>query len=391
MADLNTLIAMGGTQVKSPIQRYEEARMQMAQEQQNQLAMEAQRQQIAASQQAMGINQEEHQAKKLENYGKSVVPFIEWVNKQPDKQMAYQQVLPQMRSVAGQLGIPVESMSNQWNQQMGDSLISRFGEKKKSQYFQAVDPSDPKAEPKPAQEINGLVYDTAGKPQPTWVEAPKRQQTAGSEGFGKQEDKLAAEQLNYEQNTYNLVAGLDSLTDFVKSPNYVGGTTGDIISTGNSMVQQFRQFTGLGDTGGNIPDTEIEGEKGKTTYSKFRKSANEGDQRAALTIELAYNIAKSFDRGGRVTDADFKFAKRLIDGSADRRSTLASIDDFRKRSILKYNISDELFSKKSGRPSSKFSEDKYRELTGRASEQKETPMSDIDIKKQELYKKFGVM
>ena len=63
-AELNRLIAMGGTQDKSPVQRYMETRAQVGQERQNKLAMEATRQNMGMQRQQMELKRQAQQAEK---------------------------------------------------------------------------------------------------------------------------------------------------------------------------------------------------------------------------------------------------------------------------------------------------------------------------------------
>lgn len=360
---LNQLIAQGGTNIQSPVRRYLDTRKQMEMEKRNQLAMAAQQQQMQAQNQTMQMERQKQKALMGQAYAKAVTPIIESVNKETNKQDAWSRAYPEVERIAYQHGIPLNDQAKVWDQNKAESFMGQYGKKPEGTFINALTPS---RQVVPARVVGGLMYDPKGQRQPTWIKAPSQQETVEREGWGTdtQIGGLEVEHLRAEEDTYKLVNNLDSLKDFVTSDNYIGGTTGDIISTGNSIVQQFKNLSGLGDTKGAIPLRDI-GSDGEEEYSSLREAAILGDRKSSLVIELAYNIAKSFDRGGRVTDADFKFAQRLIDGSADIKGTIRTIDDFRERSIKNYNASDTLFSDKWKRDRRQFNPEKYRTMYDR--------------------------
>ena len=124
---LNQLIAQGGRNIKSPVQRYMETRAQMNQEQQNRLSQEATRQNMLAQRQQMTMGQQRQRVEMGEAYAKAVMPIVESVNREKDKQAAWSQVYPEIERVASQYNVPLTDQSKTWSQNNADSLINRFG------------------------------------------------------------------------------------------------------------------------------------------------------------------------------------------------------------------------------------------------------------------------
>lgn len=125
---LNALIARGGTQVASPIARYQQTRKDVATERRNALAERQAELGMRSTRQQMGQSAQNQKIKQAEAFGKSVTPIIESVNRAPDKQAAWMTARPQVEQMAATMGIDVPPGSmDAWNQQQADSLISRFG------------------------------------------------------------------------------------------------------------------------------------------------------------------------------------------------------------------------------------------------------------------------
>lgn len=370
-SDLNRLIALGGIQVKSPVQRFMETRAQMQQEERNRLADMMTREQINISRANMGLAREkflaEQKADKMARYekaSKAVAPMYDKINQLPtleEKQAAFSRAAPLIQAVYDRLGVgdAVEGQFDQWNQQGVDVFLSQYGEKKDVAYKSMLD-----KEGRPVQGFieGGRVFDRYGNPQPTWMPAP-RETAEGSSRLPQRKSSEYEAMRHREEDIYKLTHNLNLLKDFVRSEDFIGGTTGELVVAANSLVQQFKQFTGLGDIDvTKLSDEQVENTMGE--YSALRKAAINGNRRASLAIELAFNIAKSFDRGGKVTDADFKFARLLVDASADREATITLINDYMKRSQKNYSAAVKLFNDGSDRKFDPYSDDKYRELYG---------------------------
>lgn len=381
------LISQGGTGIPSPAQRFIQTKRQVAGEDRNRLSELATRQSLDIQQKQETRAEGSFQAKQQQDFAKAVTPLVEQINQQPDKQRAYEAALPQMDQIARQFGVDTRTFSAEFDQDKADSLIAQFGKKDKGQFKQMV---DTKGKPVQGRIVNGRVFDRDNKPRPDLSVAPTKQETGKPGAFTKSgKNKLEIEAFNAEEGVYKITNNLNDLKKLVNSPDFIGGTTGDIIGSGNSMVQQFRQFTGLGEfENGGIPEKDVENKEGE--FSTLRKAAISGGRRESLIIELAYNIAKSFDKGGRVTDADFKFARNVIEGSADRAGTIAKIDDFMKRKQADYTASDALLSEKiPGRQASPFTDERYRELYNIPAQQ-DSPTTDVDKLKSDLFTEFGI-
>lgn len=387
--ELNRLIAMGGTQNKSPVQRYMETRAQVGQERQNKLAMESTRQNMAMQQQQNQRAQQQQQIVMDKAYSKDVYDLMKGVDAAQDinKDDEFKKRIPELNRLQQRYHKPVSDTETPWSQQGFDVLESEFGDLTGT-------PANVIYKGKLINAIKGptgnYLDEKTRKPLYGAVKAPGRQETAQVSGFSPSDvSKKEFQQLDREEDIYKLTNNLDTLKSFIQSPDYLGGTTGDIVSAGNSFVQQMRQLTGLEDTGGQIPTADIS-VGARPEYSRLRRAAINNDRKSALVIELAYNIAKSFDRGGRVTDADFKFASRLISGSADVKSTLLTIDDFMDRSIKNYNASDTLFSERNKRKAHLFSQEKYQKMYNRKPKMQ---ISDKDQEKnfrKSLYEDYGI-
>lgn len=388
-AELNRLIAMGGTQNRSPVQRYMETRAQVGQERQNKLAMESTRQNMAMQQQKNQRAQQQQQIVMDEAFSKDAYDLMKGVDttQGPNKDNEFKKIIPELNKLQQRYNKPITGAETLWNQQGFDTLESKFGDL-------TGEPANVIYKGELINAIKGptgnYLNEKTREPLYGAIKAPGRQETAQVSGFTPSDiSKKESAQLDREEDIYKLTNNLDTLKSFIQSPDYMGGTTGDIISAGNSFVQQMRQLTGLEDTGGQIPTTDVS-VGARPEYSRLRKAAINNDRRAALVIELAYNIAKSFDRGGRVTDADFKFASRLISGSADVKSTLLTIDDFMDRSIKNYNASDTLFSERNKREPHLFSQKKYQKMYDR---KPKIQISDKDQEKnfrKSLYEDYGI-
>lgn len=153
---LNQLIAQGGTQIKSPIQRYMETRKQMENEKRNQLAMQAQQEQAILSSrnaqrnydlkadnftqnkliqdETLALKKKSQGAEMAERYAKAVTPMIEIANRgetAEKKQETWTSMLPEVRKIAEQFNIQLDGNEGEWNQQKVDSVLLHSGTKNK--------------------------------------------------------------------------------------------------------------------------------------------------------------------------------------------------------------------------------------------------------------------
>jgi len=337
---LNQLIAQGGRQIKSPVQRYMETRGQMQREQGNQLAMAAQTQNMAAQRQSMDMQRQKQKQAQMQGYGKAVVPLIEWANKQDDKQTAYLQVLPEMKKIGDQFGADTSTMSQMWDQAKADSLMSQFGKVKKAPTTRTILEG--------VEKVN-QEWDTKTE---TWKEVG-RGITSQITGDPSQFDltksgksKIQIERADAEVRLEKKLRGYDFIEDLVNNPDFVGGPTGKAISLVNSASAQFRQATGDEPVinNGRINLKRIDPDS--SLFRRLRKSAVISDQLDAATVELAYILAKDNDKGGRVTDKDYEAAERMMGSSSDRASRLSILDNRRKEDVQFYNDQERIYGKR---------------------------------------------
>ena len=203
------------------------------------------------------------------------------------------------------------------------------------------------------------------RPQtPRWKTTASLAETKDAIGLSKAgKNKIEVERMTNEKNLYGLVDGLDSIKDFVSSPEFIGGTSGDVVSIGNSLTNQFKQLTGVDKKWESISNEDLD--SGNNNLTRLRKAAINGDRMSALQIELAYTLSKMVDPSSKVTDKDFDFAKRMLGTGADRTSIIATLKDMRKRHINKYNVSESLLQKNKGVKPRLYDEDFYKKSYGR--------------------------
>lgn len=137
MSDINRLIALGGTGIPSPLQRYKEEKQLMAQEERNRLAMAAQQQQMQYTGQKMD---REAQTFDRENYINTVAPVLKTIKSQPieERQSLWQEAIPMFQ----RMGLDASKMSPQWNESQADSLIAiKYPNVEPETAFAKVDPA----------------------------------------------------------------------------------------------------------------------------------------------------------------------------------------------------------------------------------------------------------
>jgi hypothetical protein len=134
-----------------------------------------------------------------------------------------------------------------------------------------------------------------------------------------------------------MVAMIGEMRDLVSQPQFAGGTVGDIISGGNSLMNQIGNVVGLDralDPNGVVSNDFID--PNSSGAKRLREAAINGDRLSALQLQAAYVMSKSLDPGGRISDADVKAAKQMFGVGGDPKSRLAVLDDLEKR--VKKNV-----------------------------------------------------
>jgi hypothetical protein len=128
-AELNRLIAMGGTQNKSPVQRYMETRAQVGQERQNKLAMESTRQNMDIRRQQMAMQQQKFQGEQDLAYAEEAWNLFKPVDKlksPAEKESAYKKRIPELNELRQKYGKPPDDGTTDWNQEGFNTLNAKF-------------------------------------------------------------------------------------------------------------------------------------------------------------------------------------------------------------------------------------------------------------------------
>jgi len=190
---------------------------------------------------------------------------------------------------------------------------------------------------------NGIYYkEGTNEPVPNnWVDISDLANVEGAGGLltGSQKGAEAAEVANARIATLNMRSGLSQLQDFVRSNNYVGGFTGDMINLLNSAFQQVAQVTGMeelfvnGQVNINFLDDDLKAEN----LSFLRKAAISGNVRESTKARLAYALAKQLDPNGRISNADIDNAERILSGTADRQATIISLENLKQTATKEFN------------------------------------------------------
>jgi len=182
---------------------------------------------------------------------------------------------------------------------------------------------------------------------------------------GSKADTLEAKNIEGEQATRNGVLGYQSVMQFVMSDNFMGGNLGDAVSNVNSFVAQTRQIFGLDsvlDSSG-VPDESAFDPESKL-MNRFRRGAINQDRFSSAIIELAYVKAKTLDPGGRISDADLRYAQRMINAGADKASLINLLRDNQRRALSKYNSDVGVLNRRLRKGKSQFPTLKLEDIIG---------------------------
>lgn len=341
--DLNRLIAMGGTQIESPVKRYMATRAQMGQENRNRLAMESTRQGMQSQQQQMAMQQQKNQAEMMQKWGQKMAPIMRDVSSKPENQrQAYWDTLvPDITNMAKQSGVPInEADIRSWDQQKANTLMDL----------------NPVKAPERASRLEGpqTVYEDWDSRLGRFKEVGRgiRSQATGEYSTFKfpkgSEAKLKSSQAEDYSRVRNQLRQYDTIEKLVSDPNFIGGPSGQAVSLINSAVQQYKQVTG-------VPAVVVDGkvnlkriDKNSTLYQRVRKSAGVIDRERATRIQLAYLLAKGNDQGGRVTDKDYELADNMMSGTADVKTRLELLDYRRTEAVDSYNALEEAYAERFG-------------------------------------------
>ena len=143
---IEQLIAQGGTQIKSPAQRYLETKDQMVREETNRLAQMATRQQMGFREQQAGYQQSQEQRAQQKflqdswtNFGKGVAPIYDEINMlgtPEEKAEAFEQQKPAIAQAVSRLPQEMQApilaeLDKGWNQEGTDAFLKQFPQERK--------------------------------------------------------------------------------------------------------------------------------------------------------------------------------------------------------------------------------------------------------------------
>ena len=365
---ITDLIAQGGTNVPSPVDRYIQGRDFVGQLRARQQESQLRQQQIGLQQQKAQIQQQQEMRARGEEYAKTIAPILKQISDLPEdqRQPAYQQVLPQFKQEAQKFGLPVENISPAWDEQKAKMVVDRYFEPEKGKFVNAE--LNGKIVPAVETEEGELVDPQTREPLVGAIKAPNRQAQDTAEGFGLKDStksKIKQQRIEAEQDLYRHVSGLDYIGNLISSDEFVGGTMGDVISLANSAAAQVRQVTGADSIikNGKVDTSQIDPDSEE--LSRLRKAAINQDSYEAALIELAYIKAKQVDPAAKITDKDFAFARKMLGAGADKASLLNVIKNERERAIQNFNKDEAILGRREQYQPVQWNEDIYRQTYGK--------------------------
>jgi len=173
-------------------------------------------------------------------------------------------------------------------------------------------------------------------------------------GKGKRLEVLKEGRIEEEAATINTMKGYKGLIDFVSKDEFKGGVVGGTYSGISSIYQQGKQLFGYGSIlkgDGSIDYDQVEMDTG--VMADIRRIASSDARYAGALMEMAYMKAKSLDKGGRVTDADFKFAKKMLD-AGDKGIIIQLLKDNIYRLEDQFNTSSDIYNREYGKGKTLF-------------------------------------
>jgi len=191
---------------------------------------------------------------------------------------------------------------------------------------------------------DGGVYEYTGsgiKPAGRNARLVSTQITGGAEDVIPTSTQLGKVQVGMDESEVttrtNLLAMMD-LVEYVSGDDYIGGITGDAVSRMNSFVAQARQSMNIDSVltpDGKLDETKVQ--LNKENMDRFRRAAINDDRVDSAIMELAYIKAKSLDPGGRISDADVRFAEKMFRAGADKASMITLLRDNMRRITRAHN------------------------------------------------------
>ena len=371
---LNRLIAMGGTQNVSPVQRYQQSMRDIEVSKANRLSMLNTQQQMElnrnvdtrASQQ-MELNQQKLVAAEGKAKQKAGIDYMASIeNPMRDLQRQdpsvraqhYKEVtLPVMQQQAQLQGVEYELPQDYDETSLNQSMAMYDAQewKNKAPVYKEEHAGVNERGQNLITQIKYEGGNEVGRSQPYVKNEAQRTMQVESSDYetksNRDKSKRASEES--EIGIHKSVNTLNKLSTLFDDPAFVGGITGNAIQGINSAVQQATQAMGLlslESSDYKLPDEDFDSKDGSENYNALRESAMAGSRSDAMIIELTYQLAK--EGGQKVTDKDFAFTKKMLTAGADTRINKQLISDMKGRLVENYNAQGLI--KQQRRPNSTF-------------------------------------
>ncbi len=344
---VNSIIAAGGRNYASPMDKYTQTRRDMNQERKNAM-MESQVQQNMGiqRQEQQRVGEQDNRAKTVELL-KSQIPLMRESlqgNNPQEQQAIWDKGKPGRMQQAAMLGLDYMPEFDQFNPQMSEQIVRSHTPAAKGKPVNVMYKG--KLQNAIADPSGNYVDEVTRKPLYGATKAPTRKEEGAPGSFGGGYRKDTAKDRDFkiaieaEEGLRNLGANVNRIKATIDdSPDYIGGTTGTIVKLINSGQMQFDQLIGARDplvkANGNIDTNQLKN-LSKSNAGWIRKAALQGDRVDSAILELAFTHAKILNNSGKISDADIKYAKDIIEGGADKAAKMDSLNNLLERGFSNY-------------------------------------------------------
>lgn len=321
---INALIARGGRQDPSVLQKYMGMRQMVGQEQRNQLAARQAELGMQATQQQMNIAERKQIAAEQEQQMKMAAAYMRNVK----DEASYKQAATALKQEQG-----IESPP--YDQRRVDMLqMAVYGEQEK--FTEIFDDKG-----RPVAQRSSLTDELSPHPQ-----APTKEVSyTSSEWEGKPStiDKINKERAKAKITYDTQIRLYDQLEDLIKDPAYTGGVTGKMLAGVNSIYAQYRSVTGQKPifVNGRVDLNSVDPKS--DLYKRLKKSGNIASEEQAIVIPLVMMQAKFMDPNAKITDTDYRNAEKAIGAGADKESRLDIIKRNRLEAYNQFNSAEKSY------------------------------------------------
>lgn len=161
-----------------------------------------------------------------------------------------------------------------------------------------------------------------------------------------QKGKVDLANIEAEQAIRKNVLNSENIINLVASDEFIGGVSGDAVSTINSFAAQTRQLMGVDSVMVNGKLDESKLDVSNKNMSRFRKAAIASDRTDAAILDLAYILAKTRDPAGRISDKDLDASEKTLRSGADKASIISLLRDNQNRAVQNYNSDIKVLNKR---------------------------------------------